>query len=113
MDHPDLDESLSGVQLRSELIRNHFPQLDSETIRRLAILNRSYIEKDILKRTQHFIQSGNWSAPPIESSNTCDPITGAWVERLVAYSDYQNAAESAGFSIEALPGFYNTNYASF
>lgn len=113
MDHPDLDESLSGVQLRSELIRNHFPQLDSETIRRLAILNRSYIEKDILKRTQHFIQSGNWPVPPIESSNTCDPITGAWVERLVAYSDYQNAAESAGFSIEALPGFYNTNYASF
>lgn len=113
MDHPDLDESLSGIQLRSQLIKSHFPHLDSETIKTLAILNRSYTKKDIIKRTELYIQSGQWPSPPQEFSNTCDPISGAWVERLVAYSDYQTAANAAGFSIEALSGFYNTNYSSF
>lgn len=113
MDHPDLDESLSGIQLRSALIKNQFSQLDSDTIRTLAILNRGYTEKEILQRSAYYIKSGHWPAPPQEHSNTCDPISGAWVERLVTYSDYQYAAQVAGFSMEALAGFYNTNYSSF
>ncbi len=113
MDNPELDETLSGIQLRSQLIQTNFPQLDSETVRTLAILNRSFTEKAILQRTANYIQTGNWPAEPLEISNTCDPITGAWVERLVPFSDYQEAAGSAGFEAVAIAGFYNTNYSSF
>ncbi len=112
MDNPTLNTSNCGIIMRSVLIRKHFPELNENVIIQLAKLNRGYMEQEIIARVSSYIQSGKLPAPFQEPSNTRDPATGAWVERLVSYSNYKKAAESSLFQFELVPGFYNTHYTS-
>ncbi len=112
MDQFEMDQTKSGMSLRSEIIKSSFPDLAPDLIKELAILNRTFVKPDIIQRTEYYVKTGRWPSIPLEESNSCDPLTGAWVERLVSFSDYQAAARESGFSIEALPGFYNTHYSS-
>lgn len=112
MDNPILNTSNCGMKMRSDLIHEHFPDLDNNTTTTLARLNRGFIQQDILERVKNYLATGKLPEPFDEPSNTRDPATGAWVERLVAYPDYKKAAESCSFQFELIPGFYNTHYTS-
>lgn len=112
MDNPTLNTDNCGIKIRTELIRKHFPKLDDQKILQLAIVNRGFVEHQILHRVSEFIKTGKLPDPFPEPTNTCDPYTGAWVERLVPFGDYKIAAESCSFQFELLPGFYNTHYNS-
>jgi len=110
MDNPILNTSNCGMKMRSELIRKHVPELDEKTNQILTKLNRGFVKQEIIDRVNNYLLTGQFPAPHPDPSNTRDPITGAWVERLVAYTDYKKAAESSSFQFEVIPGFYNTHY---
>lgn len=110
MDNPNLNASNCGMTIRKDLIKRHYPHIDSMTLEKLARLNRGYLEKDILKRTQDYLDTGNLPQTFDHPTNTCDPYTGAWVERLVPVKDFESAAASNGFQMHVLNGFYNTHY---
>jgi 2-polyprenyl-3-methyl-5-hydroxy-6-metoxy-1,4-benzoquinol methylase len=112
MDNPILNTSNCGIKMRSELIQNKFPDLDAEIINTLARLNRGFIQQDIMARVKNYIDTGKLPEPFQEPSNTRDPSSGAWVERLVSFTDYRKAAGSNSFTFELIPGFYNTHYTS-
>jgi len=45
-------------------------------------------------------------------SNTCDHETGVWVEHLLSKQAYKEIINTAGFSFEYSPGFWDTNYSN-
>lgn len=111
MDNPTLNSANCGMVLRKEIIRNEFPNLNEDLLNKLAVLNRGFTKHDILERVKLFSESGVLPKPLPHPSNTCDPYTGVWVERLVPVSDYRHSATDAGFEFQTLKGFYNTHYA--
>ena len=44
---------------------------------------------------------------PAHPTNTCDPITGSWTERLLTVKEYQSIYSKAGFALNVYNGFYN------
>jgi hypothetical protein len=112
MDNPEVNAQNCGLKLRTAIIQNRFPELDESQRMQLAKRTRGYTEKEILLRVKRYIESGILPPAHPHPSNTCDPFTGAWVERLVDYRDYQKAAEQYNFVFQCIPGFYNTHYNS-
>lgn len=112
MDNPSINSANCGMKLRIEIIQTHFPKLDQKTIIKLAKNNRGFVKSKIINRVNEYLNTYILPLPFPEPSNTCDPLTGAWVERLVLANDYKNAANFAKFNFEILPGFYNTQYES-
>jgi 2-polyprenyl-3-methyl-5-hydroxy-6-metoxy-1,4-benzoquinol methylase len=112
MDNPTLNSSNSGIKIRSEIIRSYFSGLDEKTVYMLAELNRGFTKVEIIQRTEEFLRTNMLPTLHHEPTNTRDPYSGAWVERLVSYNDYKKSAESNSFSFTLLPGFYNTHYSS-
>lgn len=112
MDNPTLDTANCGMKLRSEIIKNQFPELDQKLIEKLAKRNRGFVKAQIIERTQAYIQTGLLPVLSQDSTNTCDPFTGAWVERLVSVNEYERAAQNAQFKFSIIAGFYNTQYHS-
>ncbi|MBK9108425.1 MAG: methyltransferase domain-containing protein [Saprospiraceae bacterium] len=110
MDNPTLNNRNCGMALRKEIIQEVFPDLHDDVLNLLAKNNRGFTKDIIIQRVQSFIKSGVLPSPIDHPTNTCDPITGVWVERLVPVSDYQKAAMDADFQFETLKGFYNTHY---
>lgn len=110
MDNPNLNTSNCGMTIRKNLIKKHYPELNSNQLELLARINRGFLEKVILQRTQYFLDTGNLPQKFDHPSNTCDPYTGAWVERLVPVNDFRAAAAAHGFELHVLNGFYNTHY---
>lgn len=110
MDNPALNASNCGMRIREQLIRKRHPDMNESVVRRLAENNRGFTRDEIFARVDQFLQSGALPPPHVHPTNTCDPLSGAWVERLVAASDYGQAASEAGFRFQLLNGFYNTHY---
>lgn len=110
MDNPTLNNRQSGMALRREIIHQSFPQLDKNELELLAKNNRGFTKPVILQRVQRYLSSKTLALPLHHPTNTCDPISGVWVERLVPVSAYRKAAEEAGFNFEPIKGFYNTHY---
>lgn len=113
MDDPTINEAQCGIKIRSALIQTHFPILSSDEVKRLAILNRGFTEALIVQRIENYIKTGILPTPHSDPTNTCDPYTGTWVERLVSIQDYKNAAVQHQFEFKHLSGFYSTSYSAW
>lgn len=112
MDDPTLNPEQCGLRLRSEIIRAAFPELKEPQVGLLAQLNRGFVKNQIIERVSTYLKTGILPEPLPHPSNTCDPYTGAWVERLVSFEEYATAAAEAGFDCRFVAGFYNTHYAA-
>jgi hypothetical protein len=62
---------------------------------------------DIIKAGKRFIETGLLPKPPFHPTNTCDPISGSWTERLLTIKEYNLIYEKAGFLLRVHNGFYN------
>lgn len=110
MDNPTLNSRNCGMALRKEILAESFPHLSDDILEVLAKNNRGFTKENILQRVQTYLNTGYLPDPLDHPTNTCDPITGVWVERLVPVADYRQAALDAGFRFQTLKGFYNTHY---
>ncbi len=97
----------SYLQLRREMIRQAAPDLDEETVRRLARLTRGLRRDDILAAVERHRRTREWPTPPKHPTNTCDPFTGSWAERLTRPAELTDWLGQAGFRASILPGYYS------
>jgi hypothetical protein len=98
--------SIPFFQIRKEIIRSHFSSLPEKQIDALASSTRGKNQADILLAINRFKESGLYPVPA-GGSNTCDPLTGSWTERLLSFETYRTMFESHGFGVEFSTGFYN------
>jgi 2-polyprenyl-3-methyl-5-hydroxy-6-metoxy-1,4-benzoquinol methylase len=100
------------LQLRTELITSMAPDLDKAIIEKLAAHTRGLTKPAIELAVDEYRSHVKLPPPLSDPSNTCDPISGNWVERLTTVREYKDIFEENGFRFSCLPGFYDTHYAS-
>ncbi len=95
------------LDVRGYLIAERFPQLDHKEVGALARDTRGLKKDDIYKAVEKYINENSKPEPPIHPTNTCDPITGSWTERLLTKDEYLWMFRTHGFRLKFYNGFYN------
>ncbi len=92
---------------RCQIIKTNFPAIPEATTEQLATATRGKNEKDIIAAVKVYVASGAF--PPVlkHATNTCDPISGSWTERILSLNEYIDLYKEGGFKVQFYPGFYN------
>ncbi len=73
----------------------------------LATLTRGLHKADIEAAVEKYLDKKILPQLIAHPTNTCDPITGSWSERLLSFDEYKKLYASAGFSVCFYDGLYN------
>lgn len=95
--------------VRRKIIENassHKP-LPAEALEDLITRTRGQNNVDILSSVTKYLKDGTLPPLPTHPTNTCDPISSSWTERLLSISEYKKIFNSCGYQIEIHPGYYN------
>jgi 2-polyprenyl-3-methyl-5-hydroxy-6-metoxy-1,4-benzoquinol methylase len=98
---------LPFLTIRKKLIAAKYPSLKQEEVNELAFASRGLMENDIYKDVAAYLATKKFSLPIKHPTNTCDPITGSWTERLLIVKEYEQLYKRYQFSLEVENGFYN------
>ncbi len=111
--HPE-DHELFGEKplasffsMRKEIIVAHVNDIAAADLKILAQRTRGMIESDILKVIDQFRLQGTLPPLPAHDTNTCNPHTGSWTERILQISEYQAIYHSSGFQVKIYNGYYD------
>lgn len=111
--HKEGDTLDAYTHIRTNMIKK-FTQnnMDSHDVDLLVRLTRGLKESDILKCVKNYVNHENL---PINSdlsfpSNTCDPYTGNWAERLMNPYKLLEKLKKYGFDPRLFPGIYEFDY---
>jgi Methyltransferase domain len=75
--------STSFLEERKRIIRNKFPDLENTEINLLSLKSRGLRKDDIEKVVHEYIKTGEICYKMEHPTNTCDPYTGSWTEKLI------------------------------
>jgi 2-polyprenyl-3-methyl-5-hydroxy-6-metoxy-1,4-benzoquinol methylase len=111
--HKEGDSLRAYVNIRRDMINKYAAnQLDSNEINLLVRLTRGLNERDILKCVRNYLDDS--VLPELSDSkfptNTCDPYTGNWAERLMDPHELSNILKTKGFTTQILAGIYGYDY---
>ena len=95
------------LETRKLLIQNFAPSLSINEINILAKHTRGLHKADIEIATTTFVQNKKIPTLLTHPTNTCDPLTGSWTERILTLNQYRTIYASAGFKLFIENGFYN------
>jgi 2-polyprenyl-3-methyl-5-hydroxy-6-metoxy-1,4-benzoquinol methylase len=95
-------------ETRKSIIQEAAASLSNEETEKLAAATRGKIKADILKAVEGYKTGKIFPAAPAHPTNTCDPITGSWTERLLTIEEYKNIYSRYGFGLSVHNGFYNS-----
>jgi len=111
---PDLHPLFAGQPLEPFILsRQHIIEskaanrLSATQIAAMAKATRGLKKADIELAVDVYLNTGKQPQPPQDPTNTCDPITGSWSERMLPLQVYQELYQSAGFFLTVRDGFYN------
>jgi hypothetical protein len=97
----------SFLSERARIIQRNFPQLSGENIMELAECTRGLKEDKILEATAQHINNETISYKPDHETNTCDPYTGNWAERLIDPIRLKAFCEKNNLGINIKGSFYS------
>jgi 2-polyprenyl-3-methyl-5-hydroxy-6-metoxy-1,4-benzoquinol methylase len=101
------DATRAIAELRKEIIAKYAPELPDVKVADLARLTRGLVEEDIKKQVDLYILKGLMPPSPPHPTNTCDPFTGNWFERLMDPDDLVKILQNAGFQTSLKCGYYD------
>ncbi len=97
---------------RKKYIQELWPGISGEQLDKLAALTRGKAKEDFTHAINSFKQNQPVTAVPFLRSNTCLPDSGYWCEHLLSKNEYLLIGKEAGFTIDYLPGYWDTHYRS-
>jgi hypothetical protein len=95
------------IKIRETIIATYAPNLPAEKVTLLSKYTRGMHQKDIENAVKNFIENHQIPTLITHPTNTCDPLTGSFTERLLTKSEYATIYNNAGFSVQFINGFYN------
>jgi 2-polyprenyl-3-methyl-5-hydroxy-6-metoxy-1,4-benzoquinol methylase len=98
---------------RQKIIQSSGIVLTEAEILLLTKATRGLIKDDILTAVSMYKKDQVVPVPPSHPSNTCDPVTGSWAERLLTVDQYRELYKNAGFELHQYNGFYNGYESNF
>jgi 2-polyprenyl-3-methyl-5-hydroxy-6-metoxy-1,4-benzoquinol methylase len=102
-----MDSVKAFRSIRREIIRDCDPSLSPAHLEALVSATRGLRQEDIERCVRQFRQTNRLPDPPRHPTNTCDPVTGNWQERLLDIDAVCHDLRAQGFSTEVLGGYYN------
>ena len=94
------------IIVRQEIISKHAPSLSDVEIQRLAKATRGLIEPDIKEAVDEYLKTANIPQGPTHPTNTVNPYTGNWAERLHDIEHLKEILSNEGFKVDILAGYY-------
>lgn len=73
-------------------------EVEKEVPDKLAQLTRGLHYRHVNEAVQEWLSTGNWPKQILHPTNTCDPGTGSWSERLMDPAQLQKVLMNMGFS---------------
>ncbi|MFQ5511164.1 MAG: methyltransferase domain-containing protein [Candidatus Krumholzibacteriia bacterium] len=105
--HKKRDNLRSYLRIREDIARECGGGVLSETeTAALARRTRGMIDADIRASVARYIETGELPPPIDHPTNTCDPYTGNWADRLLDPREIGHGFARAGFRVDILSGFY-------
>ncbi len=111
--NPDTDPLFAArsiepfVVQRRNIITGAAPHLPGHAVSQLVTATRGLQKQDILVAVERYVREGICPQPPAHPTNTCDPETGSWSERMLDLDTYRQLMRAAGFDCTVQDGFYN------
>jgi 2-polyprenyl-3-methyl-5-hydroxy-6-metoxy-1,4-benzoquinol methylase len=103
------DTPLAYRPLRRALIAERAGGLSPEAIDLLTLRTRGMRLFDIEQALETYKGTGMLPPAPEHPTNTCDPFTGNWCERLLDPWTVAGKLRDLGFSARVLPGYYGSH----
>jgi 2-polyprenyl-3-methyl-5-hydroxy-6-metoxy-1,4-benzoquinol methylase len=101
------DAHPSFLSIRKKIIAAYQPQLSDEVLNELAKATRGLRRMDILKFVNDY-KSTSTIVPAISHpTNTCDPETGSWAERMLELNEFEKLFAENDFQLQVNKGFYD------
>ncbi len=108
--HKERDTLKSYFKIRNEIIRNLITELNSQLnendILKLVKRTRGLKKEDIESSVEEFIETNTFPPKLTHSTNTCDPYTGNWKEKLMEPYFLAEVLKKCGFEAKILKGYY-------
>lgn len=101
-----MDTMRAFYSVRRDIIKAAAPELNDSDVDSLAAATRGMWKPDVEKCVTTFLETRVMPSLPKHPTNTCDPITGSWQERLLDISEMRQEFEKSGFVAEAKSGYY-------
>jgi hypothetical protein len=111
--HKQRDSLKAYLSIRREMIRAQAPELRNGEVKRLARETRGLREDDIRKAVDDHRIWKRYPDDPPHPTNTCDPHTGNWAERLMDPDILKGILEAGGFHVEIRHGYYGRSGGAF
>ena len=101
----ELDSTFSFSSLRRRIIEPLLPEASRHELDRLTAATRGLHKADIQTAVHQFLQNGHMVEPE-HPTNTCNPETGNWCERLIDLTSIRNQLQDRGWQVHLEPGLY-------
>lgn len=92
--------------VRRDIAKETAPQLSDAELDSLAAVTRGMHKADVQKTVRQYLQTRQLPPAPKHPTNTCDPLTGSWQERLLDIGDVSLTLNSCGFNVRVMGGYY-------
>ena len=99
-------------EIRRQIIVSANSELSQETVDTLTEKTRGMREDDIRKFLSDYRDGNPITISPDHPTNTCDPLTGNWAERMMDPFSLIKDAKQHGLELNVLPGFWSLDQGS-
>jgi 2-polyprenyl-3-methyl-5-hydroxy-6-metoxy-1,4-benzoquinol methylase len=107
-----VENEFAGVcflEVRKKIIQQYNNNLSNDIVMLLAKKTRGLKKDDIEKTVDDYIQKNILPVEINHPTNTCDPITGSWTERLLTIQEYKKLHLRHDKILLVHNGFYNSS----
>ncbi|HSU55192.1 MAG TPA: hypothetical protein VLT36_14130 [Candidatus Dormibacteraeota bacterium] len=107
-----MDTLRAFLSVRRDIVKETAPDLRDSDVDALAAATRGLRKQDIQNAVKTFQKTGRIPVQPDHPTNTCDPLTGSWQERLLNIEHVTQKLQTGGFEVKVLGGYYSGTAAS-
>jgi hypothetical protein len=98
--------SISFLEERKSIIKSNFPELDYKEVDLLSNKTRGLRKDDIVKVVNDYIKTGCVNYEINHPTNTCDPYTGSWTEKLIDIKQLKAYGKNNNFKVDISNSLY-------
>ena len=111
--HKERDCLRAYFKARKKIISESGHELSGSDVDRLARATRGLPEPEIKSWVDKWVRTGELPAGLNHPTNTCDPYTGNWAERLMDVHQLARILSRGGFEVDVKAGYYGQSSNDF